>query len=257
MSEHTTIIKLAFAAITILAGGILAANAAIKAYGIAVQAWAAIQKAATAVQWLFNAALSGNPIGIVIIALTALGVALVIAYQKSETFRNIVQGALNAVKVAVQALERAFESVRDAASAAFNWIAGHWKVGLFALGPIGVAIFLLIDHFNSLKAAGQDAFNAIAGVIGSVKGAIDAVIGAVESLIGALGRIHVPSIHLPHIPGFNMVAVPASASSKSPGSLATVGAGGTTINVYGQIDPEGTARTILRLLSDRERRQGR
>lgn len=55
----------------------------------------------TAAQWLLNIALSANPIGLVIIALTALGVGLAIAWNKSETFRNVVTGAWAGVKVAV------------------------------------------------------------------------------------------------------------------------------------------------------------
>src|SRR5699024_3331186 len=41
-------------------------------------------------------ALTG-PIGLTVLAITAIGTALVIAYKKSETFRNIVNGALQGV----------------------------------------------------------------------------------------------------------------------------------------------------------------
>lgn len=45
-----------------------------------------------------NATLLANPIFLVIAALTALTVGFVIAYKKSETFRNIVNGAMDSVK---------------------------------------------------------------------------------------------------------------------------------------------------------------
>lgn len=51
--------------------------------------------------WLVNAALRGNPIGIVITAVTALIGAVVLAYNKSETFRSIVQGAWKGIQTAV------------------------------------------------------------------------------------------------------------------------------------------------------------
>jgi len=57
--------------------------------------------AQTTAQWLLNVAMAANPIGLVIIALTALGAGLVIAYKKSETFRNIINGAFNSVKETV------------------------------------------------------------------------------------------------------------------------------------------------------------
>jgi hypothetical protein len=79
------------------AGGLLAVLKATKIVTAATKAYAAIQ-------WLLNAALTANPIGIVIVALAALGAGLVIAYKKSETFRNIVNGAFDAVKSGAQSV---------------------------------------------------------------------------------------------------------------------------------------------------------
>lgn len=79
------------------AGGLLAALKATKLVTTATKAY-------TAVQWLLNAALTANPIGIVIVALAALGAGLVIAYKKSETFRNIVNNAFEAVRSGAQSV---------------------------------------------------------------------------------------------------------------------------------------------------------
>lgn len=57
----------------------------------------ALTKTWAAVQWVLNAALTANPIGLVVVGLAALGAGLVIAYKKSETFREVVHGALRAV----------------------------------------------------------------------------------------------------------------------------------------------------------------
>lgn len=46
--------------------------------------------------------LMANPIGIVITALVALGVALVVAYKKSDTFRAVVQSAWEKIKSAIK-----------------------------------------------------------------------------------------------------------------------------------------------------------
>lgn len=56
----------------------------------------------TGVQWLLNAALIGNPIGIVVVAIAALVAAIVLAYKNSETFRNIVQAVWKGIQVAAQ-----------------------------------------------------------------------------------------------------------------------------------------------------------
>jgi hypothetical protein len=64
-------------------------------------AGSAIVKGATAawaaVQWLLNAAMDANPIGLVVLAIAALVAAFIYAWTHSETFRNIVIGALDAV----------------------------------------------------------------------------------------------------------------------------------------------------------------
>lgn len=57
-----------------------------------------------AAQMLLNAVLAANPIGIVIVAVALLAAGLVMAYRKSETFRNIVNGAFQAVRGGVNAL---------------------------------------------------------------------------------------------------------------------------------------------------------
>jgi murein DD-endopeptidase MepM/ murein hydrolase activator NlpD len=62
---------------------------------------AAATKVAAAVQWLLNTALFASPITWVIAGLVALGVALYVAWTKSETFRNIVTGAWNGIRTVI------------------------------------------------------------------------------------------------------------------------------------------------------------
>jgi phage-related minor tail protein len=98
-----------FAPLAIAIGGVtLALNAnaiatsislgVLGAYSIAVRGIMAVTRAWAAAQALFNAIMALNPITLVVIALVALGAALVVAYQKSETFRSIVQGAWEGIK---------------------------------------------------------------------------------------------------------------------------------------------------------------
>ncbi len=80
---------------------IIAHNAALLALRAGIILTAAATGAITAAQWLFNAALTANPIGLVIAAIALLVGGLVIAYRESETFRNIVDGAFQLVKTGV------------------------------------------------------------------------------------------------------------------------------------------------------------
>jgi predicted nuclease with TOPRIM domain len=65
-------------------------SAAIVVANFAMKAWAAVQAIATAAQWAFNAALTANPIGLVVIAVAALAAGLVILYKKSEKVRAVL-----------------------------------------------------------------------------------------------------------------------------------------------------------------------
>ena len=61
----------------------------------------AVTKIAAAGQWLLNAAMNANPIGLVVLGLAALVAGLVYAWNHSETFRNVVTAAWEGVKATV------------------------------------------------------------------------------------------------------------------------------------------------------------
>jgi hypothetical protein len=90
---------------------------------IAMVATSAATKTMAAAQWLLNAALSANPIGLVVIAIAALVAGLIYAYQHSATFRAIVQGAMKAVGAAISWLwDNAAKPALHALGAAWKWL---------------------------------------------------------------------------------------------------------------------------------------
>lgn len=259
MAGHTTAVKIAIGIVAGFSAAILAANLAMKAWTVATTVAKVATIAWTAAQRALDIAMAANPIGVVTVAIVALAAALVLAYQHSQTFRNIVGAALDAVRSAASALAGAFTHVLNAASSAFNWIVDHWRLGLFAFGPLGAALYVLVDHFDAVKNAALRAFNAIVG-------AIDPVLNAIKRLIDLLGSIHVPKISLPHIPGLKTsLILPAPAEGPMlrgaplEGGVAYAGGvgGGVTVNFYGPTDPEGAARAIARVLRRHDLRQGR
>jgi TP901 family phage tail tape measure protein len=64
----------------------------------------------------------GGPVGLVVAAIVALGIAAVVAYKKSEVFRNVVDRAFRAVATA------AVWMWQNAIVPAFNWIVTEAKV---------------------------------------------------------------------------------------------------------------------------------
>ncbi|MEU0069536.1 hypothetical protein ABZ027_08325 [Streptomyces sp. NPDC006332] len=81
-----------------LATGVLAIVTAMKAWALATSLVTTAQGLLTTVTTALSAAWAANPIGVVVLALVGLGAALVYAWNKSETFRNIVLGTWQAVK---------------------------------------------------------------------------------------------------------------------------------------------------------------
>jgi hypothetical protein len=140
---------------------VVAGMAAYKVAMIASAAVTAIQTAATgaaaAEMTLLNFALRANPIGLVITGLTLLGVGLVVAYQKSATFRAVVQGAFAAVKVVV--------------SAVASFISAYVPRA-FSILVAGVRTYVTI-----YRAVVVAAFNAVRAVVSAVG---SAVVGAVH-----------------------------------------------------------------------------
>jgi hypothetical protein len=101
LAEHQGGVKIAAIVLGVLAGAVLAVNGAFMLYSVGVKAVTLATKVYTAAQWLLNAAVAANPFVAIGIAVVALGVALVVAYKKSETFREVVNGVFAAVKTVV------------------------------------------------------------------------------------------------------------------------------------------------------------
>lgn len=114
-------------------------------------------KAYAAAQVLLNIAMSANPIGIIIGLVVGLIAGIVLLYQNSETFRNIVTGAFNAVGSAVMFV--------------WNWVKNNWPLLLAILtGPIGIAVLLITKNWDTIKNAFAMAWSFIQGIWGGVTG---------------------------------------------------------------------------------------
>ncbi|WP_043993743.1 hypothetical protein [Leifsonia xyli] len=112
VSKNTGVATVLAAGVSVLAGGILVLNGAIRA-------WRTIAEIATAVQWAFNAAMTANPIGLVITAIgliIAIIIVLVTHWKEvskvaSDVWDGIVGGIktfIGWIKTAIDWLSRLF-----------------------------------------------------------------------------------------------------------------------------------------------------
>jgi len=139
------------------------------ATAIGVTAYSVASKVAAAGQWLLNVAMEANPIGLVVIAITALAGGLILAYNHSATFRAIVTAAFIEIKRVVSDVvdwfkgpfvnffKAAFNDVKNAVSAVVDWfinlpnlISQNWDhlVGFFRdlWGKVTSAVSTGIDN---------------------------------------------------------------------------------------------------------------
>jgi TP901 family phage tail tape measure protein len=135
------------------AGGILKAIQGIGIITRITQGWAAAQA-------LLNATLIANPIGLVIVAITALVAGLILLYRHNETFRKIVQAVWGAIKTAIKAT--------------VDWI-------------VNVAWPAIVTAFKAVAAAAMWLWhNVFEPVWHGIMAVVNAVVGAVRVYIQAL-----------------------------------------------------------------------
>lgn len=160
-----------------LAAGVFLVNAAITGYH-------AVMAIATAAQWLWNAAMSANPIGLVVLAIAALVAGLIWAYSNVEWFRNGVNAA--------------FEGVKNAIGSAAAWVTNAWNgaMNFFASLPGRIGGFFS-GIGNGIKSAFRSAFNFVASAWNNTVGRLSFRIpGWVPGLGGAsFGVPRIPTFH--------------------------------------------------------------
>ena len=99
---------------------------------------------------LLGAAFMANPIGFIIGIIAILVTAFITAYNTSETFRNIVNNALGAVR---DFFVNAWEVIKGALMGVWEWLKENWPLLLAILtGPIGLAVKFIIDNWDNIVA---------------------------------------------------------------------------------------------------------
>lgn len=118
----------------------------------AMYIWNGIVTAATwlwtAAQWALNAALTANPIGIVIVLIGALVSAVIACWNKFEGFRKFLFGM--------------WETVKEFGRVLFQSIVEPFKQIIRGLGSVGTALLHLVrGNFKEAATAAKDGFKDI------------------------------------------------------------------------------------------------
>lgn len=133
------------------AGGFLAFTANLATTIPGMIAAVKVVKEWTIIQWLFNASLWANPITWIVLGIAAFIAIVVIAYEHSKTFRDIVNGAFSAVWNTIKGI--------------WDWIGANWPALLGILfNPFGTAVVWIVQHWDVVVAV----FKAMPGQLSNI-----------------------------------------------------------------------------------------
>lgn len=155
VSDNALVIGLLGVALLALNANFIISKISLLAFNIQFRAYVLWTKIATAAQWLWNTALSANPIGLVVAALAALAAGVIYAYQKVGWFRGAIYAA--------------WEYMKGFGSAIKELVINRIKDILRGITGLGKA---LMQFFNGdWKAAWETGKSATADLMGAKSGA--------------------------------------------------------------------------------------
>ena len=115
--DHSSQISAFFKVLIAGVASYVAYTTAIKVMTFGWKSLVIVQKAVAAAQWLMNAAMAANPIGLIVAAIAALITAFVLLWKNSEGFRefwiNLWEGIKNIASIVWEAISGFFSSAWD------------------------------------------------------------------------------------------------------------------------------------------------
>ena len=292
VQNNTDVVVAASAAFAGIAATIVTTNAVMKVWTTVTQIARAAVVAFTAVQWLFNAAVSANPIGLIIIAVAAFAAGMVLLYEKFEPVRNAVDALFEALKpvgqwiltaftvywnslvLIFQAYKTVVEEVIAAVggivngfTAAWSWLKSTftpvWNVLKTAIDAVSTVISDVISGVGSIK-SGLESFGS--WVASSAKAAWEKLAGFVNLVLTPIltlkSAVEWLIRHLPDIEGTGGNPLGSKTPRKGGGYFgpSVKSSNAVTVNVSPsaqmEVDDEALARAISRLLFGSEVRNG-
>lgn len=193
MEENAHLFVIVGGAVAVLSGAVIAAKVGLMAYNAAMTLWAVGTKAVAAAQWLLNAALNANPIGIIIIAIVALVAAVIYAWNNFEWFRDAVMVVWEGIKKAIEVVvdwfsEYVWPLIRKVIDFIVAYYKTLWKIVQIVWKGIETAIKAVVEWFSNtawplirkvidfIKAYYETLWKIVTTVWDGIKAAIGAVV---------------------------------------------------------------------------------
>lgn len=164
----------------------VASTAALVAHKAAAVAANVATKAMAAGQWLLNAALTANPIGLIIAAIAALVAAFIYAWNNIDGFKEFFVGMWEGIKKAWSGVSKFFSGLWDGVINIFKKVIS-----------VGVSLFLnftpqglIIKHWGAITAFFSSLWNNVLGIFKTVITNIGSVLSTwVAAIVAIPGNI--------------------------------------------------------------------
>ena len=183
--------SLAWAFVTGLPARIAATTVAQRAAAAATTAW-------SVVQGVLNAVMTANPIGLLVVAIGAVIAAIVIAYNRSDEFREICQKTWEVIKGAAMGawngilkplFETFVENLKNIGKV-FEGLGQIFKAGWDFIGNVIKTATGLITGDFDLFNDGLKGMGKVAGQIAEgIKTAFSGIVGVIKAPVHAIGRL--------------------------------------------------------------------
>ena len=230
--RNTDVVKALGIALGGIAATIVAVNTGLKIYRGVQMAIRAATVAWTAVQWLLNAAMTANPIGLIVVAIGALIAIIVLIATKTTWFQDLWDTVWSAIKTAALAVGRwfrdtfwkkwikgAFDGIKAGITAVKDWFVNTWDsiIGFFRDIP-GKISRVARGMWDGIKHAFRSAINWIIDAWNR----LEFRTGQVNTPFGQIGPFTVGTPDIPRLAEGGIVTRPTLAMVGERGPEAVI-----------------------------------
>jgi phage-related protein len=174
-----------------LRGALIGMVGAIVAIRLATTAWAAIQA-------VLNAEMLANPVGLIVIAIGALVGAIVVAWQRSATFRNVVMATWTALRVgflaAWNAVRPGLEALGQVFTQVWSTLQSKFRIFWTYAGPILGTVFRV--YLQALMIEFQIFWRIVSTAWTILSTGFRAVWGFLGPILGTVFKIYIRALVL-------------------------------------------------------------
>ncbi|MBB4117862.1 tape measure domain-containing protein [Mesonia hippocampi] len=199
VSDNALVFGLLGVALLALNANFIISKISFLAFNIQFRAYVLWTKVATTSQWLWNAALTANPIGLVIAALAALVAGVVYAYQKIGWFRGAILAAWEYMKgfgvaikeLVVDRIKDILKGITGLGKALMQFFKGDWKAA-WETGKSATANLMGANSgakfFNKMKGVGKKAGQAYSQGVAEVEANKEKKSGGILDMLTGKGK---------------------------------------------------------------------